>query len=29
MFSGEISVDGSQDEFVPSTITLNRYDNIK
>ena len=29
MFSGEISVDGSQDEFAPSTITLNRYDNIK
>ena len=29
MFSGEISVDGSQDEFVPSTIILNRYDNIK
>ena len=29
MFSNEISVDGSQDEFVPSTIILNRYDNIK
>ena len=29
MFSGDISVDGSQDEFAPSTITLNRYDNIK
>ena len=29
MFSGEIAVDGSQDEFAPSTITLNRYDNIK
>ncbi|MBR5640788.1 MAG: BMP family ABC transporter substrate-binding protein [Firmicutes bacterium] len=29
IFSGEISIDGSQDEFVPSTITLNRYDNIK
>ena len=29
MFSGDITVDGSQDEFVPSTITLNRYDNIK
>ena len=29
MFSGDITVDGSQDEFAPSTITLNRYDNIK
>ncbi len=29
MFSGDIKVDGSQDEFAPSTITLNRYDNIK
>ena len=29
IFSGEISIDGSQDEFAPSTITLNRYDNIK
>ncbi len=29
MFSGEIAVDGSQDEFAPSAITLNRYENIK
>lgn len=29
MFSGEIVVDGSQDDYVPANIVCNRYDNIK